>query len=187
MLVTLNRYWFAVTRHCKDINKYCNHPNVVYFIHMDKAGILSKLIDIYADGNKSRFAQMMGTTPQNIGNWIRRGTIPYEEIYKICVGVNPHWLLTGEGEPLSGSPETGTPPQIKEEPHAEERLLDRLEAQAKKIGILEFRLEEEQKAHNRTKEQLRQAEYGIDHDRLKSAGDVDANETALAHSLTSTL
>ena len=55
---------------------------------MDKAYILNKLIDIYADGNKSRFAQMMGTTPQNIGNWIRRGTIPYEEIYKICVGVN---------------------------------------------------------------------------------------------------
>ena len=187
MLVIRNRYWFTVTRHCKDINKSCKYPNIVYSILMDKSEILSKLIDIYADGNKSRFAQMMGTTPQNVGNWIRRGTIPYEEIYKICVGVNPHWLLTGEGEPLSRSPEIGTPQKIKEEPHADERLLDRLEAQAKKIGILEFRLEEEQKAHNRTKEQLRQAEYGIDHDRLKSAGDVDANETALAHSLTSTL
>lgn len=187
MLVIRNRYRFTVTRHCKDINKSCKHPNIVYSIHVDKSEILSKLIDIYADGNKSRFAQMMGTTPQNVGNWIRRGTIPYEEVYKICVCVNPHWLLTGEGEPLSGSPEIGTPQKIKEEPHADERLLDRLEAQAKKIGILEFRLEEEQKAHNRTKEQLRQAEYGIDHDRLKSAGDVDANETALAHSLTSTL
>lgn len=155
---------------------------------MDKAEILNKLIDIYADGNKSRFAQIMGTTPQNISNWIRRGTIPYEEIYNICVGVNPHWLLTGEGEPLSGNSLIGTPSiTVKEEPQIDEKLLDRIENQAKKIGILEFRLEEEQKAHAHTKELLQQVRDGIDMDRLKSVGDVASNDAVLVRSSASTI
>ena len=37
---------------------------------MDKKMILETLINHYAGGNKTRFASMIGVTPQLISNWL---------------------------------------------------------------------------------------------------------------------
>ena len=143
---------------------------------MTKADILGKLIELYADNNKTQFAKMMGTTPQNIGNWIRRETIPYEDIYKICAGLNPHWLLTGEGVPLLSMQQADQViPVAEDSPNRSEmHLLDRLEAQAKRIGVLEFMLEEEKRAHAATKEKLLDSYSKASNDlHVKDAGGVD--------------
>lgn len=67
---------------------------------MDKSLILNKLILHYAEGSTTKFAKMLGISQQALSNWKNRGTLDYEKIYTICDGLNPHWLLTGEGEML---------------------------------------------------------------------------------------
>ena len=162
-------------QHCKGIHKSCNNPNYVHPSGMDKAYILNKLIDIYADGNKSRFAQMMGTTPQNIGNWIRRGTIPYEEIYKICVGVNPHWLLTGQGEvlmshtPQSNPPQDAAPAQLT---GIIQELMNELRQKNEEIGELRERIGRADGTIESLQRELNR--------HAKSAGDVTLEESARA-------
>lgn len=65
---------------------------------MDKRNILENLINHFAGGNKALFARQIGESPQTISAWIRRGSFNVESIYKVYTDVNPHWLLTGEGE-----------------------------------------------------------------------------------------
>lgn len=65
---------------------------------MDKKDILKELIKHYADGNKSKFANMLGVSPQAISTWEKRNTFDIELIYSKCVNLNATWLLTGTGE-----------------------------------------------------------------------------------------
>lgn len=65
---------------------------------MDKRDILKELIKHYADGNKSKFANMLGVSPQAISTWEKRNTFDIELIYSKCVNLNAAWLLTGAGE-----------------------------------------------------------------------------------------
>lgn len=44
------------------------------------------------------FANFLGISPQALSNWKTRGTFNHELIYTKCEWINPHWLLTGEGE-----------------------------------------------------------------------------------------
>lgn len=67
---------------------------------MDKKERLLALIDHFANGNKTQFAGMIGVSPQGLSTWISRDTFDTERIYSKCVGVSPHWLLTGEGPML---------------------------------------------------------------------------------------
>ena len=67
---------------------------------MDKKERLLALIDHFANGNKTQFAGMIGVSPQGLSTWISRDTFDTERIYSKCVGVSPHWLLTGEGSML---------------------------------------------------------------------------------------
>lgn len=71
---------------------------MLFLLFMDKSLILNKLILHYAGGSTTRFANMLGISQQALSNWKKRGTIDYERIYTNCVGLNPHWLLTGKGE-----------------------------------------------------------------------------------------
>lgn len=62
---------------------------------------LKSLIDDLADGNKSKFAEMLGVSPVHIDNWTNRGSVPnafYLAIMHKKTGVNLHWLLNNEGE-----------------------------------------------------------------------------------------
>lgn len=68
---------------------------------MDKSRMLEQMISHYTNGNKARFAAMLGVKPQNINTWIIRNTFDAELIYTKCVDISGDWLLSGEGEMLS--------------------------------------------------------------------------------------
>ena len=67
---------------------------------MEKKDRLLRLIEHYADGNKSEFARMIGISPQAISTWISRNTFDLDVIYSKCVNISPEWLLTGKGPML---------------------------------------------------------------------------------------
>ena len=67
---------------------------------MDKLLILNKLIEVLANGSESEFAKKIDVKPQVITNWKSRNTFNAEKIYTNCLNINPHFLLTGEGEVL---------------------------------------------------------------------------------------
>lgn len=58
------------------------------------------LIEHYANGKKSQFANMLGVKAQTINTWISRDTYDTELIFTCCEGVNAEWLITGNGEML---------------------------------------------------------------------------------------
>ena len=65
---------------------------------MKKSEILEVLISHYSDGNKARFAAMIGIKPQLLSNWIKRDTLDYEQVYRGCPNLSGDWLLSGQGE-----------------------------------------------------------------------------------------
>jgi len=69
---------------------------------MKKSEMLERLIAHYTDGNKARFAAMIGVNAQNISAWIARDTFDAELLFSKCKGVSAEWLLSyGDGEMLS--------------------------------------------------------------------------------------
>ena len=85
---------------------------------MEKRDILEQLICHYANGNKAKFATLLGVSPQSISTWLARNTFDVDKIYANCVGVSGDWLLTGVGSMLKSNevpakvsfdPSVGTP------------------------------------------------------------------------------
>ena len=68
---------------------------------MEKREILQQLINVYTEGNKSRFADMLEVTPQTVSSWLSRNKFDLDRIYSKCEGLSAHWLLTGEGSMMS--------------------------------------------------------------------------------------
>lgn len=64
---------------------------------MEKRDILLQVIQHYTNGNKAQFARMIGTIPQNVSSWIARNSFDVDIVSAKCVGVNPAFLLSGEG------------------------------------------------------------------------------------------
>lgn len=64
---------------------------------MGKRDVLETLINFYCDGNKAKFAAMIGITPQLLSNWIKRDTFDYEQVYEGCPNLSGDWLLSGKG------------------------------------------------------------------------------------------
>lgn len=62
---------------------------------MDKKEMLEQMIDYYADGNKSKFAAMLGIKPQTVNSWLIRNSYDAELIYSKCLNISPNWLLSG--------------------------------------------------------------------------------------------
>lgn len=75
---------------------------------MNKTLILNSIKDYYRFKNNSEFARYLGITPQVLSNWKSRDTYDPSLIYTKCLDINPHWLLTGDGDMLS-SENTNTP------------------------------------------------------------------------------
>lgn len=69
---------------------------------MEKKDILERLINHYANGNKAKFASLLGVSPQSVSTWLARNTFDVDKIYANCVDVSGDWLLTGEGNMLKG-------------------------------------------------------------------------------------
>ncbi len=64
---------------------------------------ISELVNHFANGVNTRFAEMVGTSEANIRNY-RNGKMPkYDFIYNICdrFEINFEWLILGKGEMLT--------------------------------------------------------------------------------------
>lgn len=106
---------------------------------MDKKDILNAIIRQYADGNKSRFASMLGITPQAISTWEKRNTFDIELIFTKCENINATWLLTGTGEMLTTDSPSAQPsgdPLVDKLLGIIERKDDLIRQQAEEIGQL---------------------------------------------------
>lgn len=75
---------------------------------MDKTLILNKLCELKNFSSKSQFAKFLGVSPAHVANWYARNTYDLETLIKKFPDVNPHWLVTGEGEMLYKSIINGT-------------------------------------------------------------------------------
>lgn len=69
--------------------------------------MLEQLISHFTDGNKAQFAAKIGISPQNLSQWLNRGTFDAEIIYANCEGVSPEWLLSGHGDMLMQDKQNG--------------------------------------------------------------------------------
>lgn len=67
---------------------------------MDKSAMVNALVEYYANGNKARFANILGVSAQTISAWIARKTFDAELIYTKCSDISANWLLSGSGEML---------------------------------------------------------------------------------------
>ncbi|MDO4163984.1 MAG: hypothetical protein Q4D56_06315 [Bacteroides sp.] len=70
---------------------------------MEKSDMLECIINYYTDGNKARFAAIIGVKPQTINTWVARNTFDVELIYSKCDGISGDWLLgSGKGDMIKG-------------------------------------------------------------------------------------
>lgn len=68
---------------------------------MNKSEMLEMLISHYANGNKARFAAMLGIKAQTINSWEKRESFDHELIYSSFEDISGDWLLSGgKGEML---------------------------------------------------------------------------------------
>ena len=91
---------------------------------MSKKEMLERLISYYTDGNKARFAAMIGVKPQTVSAWLARDTFDVEVIYANCEGISGDWLLSGQGEMIrKNNPTTGDDGRLIEKVALLEKLL----------------------------------------------------------------
>lgn len=62
---------------------------------MEKKDMLEQLISHFFNGNKAKFALMLGVRPQTINTWLGRNTFDVELIYTKCEVISGDWLLNG--------------------------------------------------------------------------------------------
>lgn len=62
--------------------------------------MLDAIIDYYTNGNKAKFAGILGVSPQTVSAWLARNTFDSELLYAKCSDISAEWLLTGKGSML---------------------------------------------------------------------------------------
>ena len=79
--------------------------------------MLECLINHYTNGNKAKFAELIGAKPQTVSAWIVRDTFDAEQIYASCDGVSGDWLLSGgQGDMIRRHPQiVDTNPAVEKE------------------------------------------------------------------------
>ena len=136
---------------------------------------LEALIYYYSEGNKSMFGRLIGLQPSSITNWIRRDTLDFELIYSKCADLNPHWLLTGEGEMLKSTVRQSSPQQEAAPDQFTgliQELMNELRQKNEEIGELRERIGRADGTIESLQRELNR--------HAKSAGDVTFDESALA-------
>ena len=142
---------------------------------LNNRGRLEALIDYYSEGNKSMFGRLIGLQPSSITNWIRRDTLDFELIYSKCADLNPHWLLTGEGEMLKSTVHQSNPQQEAAPAQLTgliRELMDELRQKNEEIGELRERIGRADSTIESLQRELNR--------HAKSAGDVTFDESARA-------
>lgn len=64
---------------------------------------LEMLVEHYAQGNKAKFAEMLGVSSGAVSNWYRRGVIQSQLLLAKFPEINPDWLAIGKGEMFLGN------------------------------------------------------------------------------------
>ena len=101
---------------------------------MTKTEMLNDLINYYADGNKSKFARILGVTPQVIIGWSARSSMSKELLYQNLEGLSAHWLLTdGDGDMIAQT--------MQESPESEKENNKRIANLKAHIEELEARID----------------------------------------------
>lgn len=109
--------------------------------------MIERLVNHYTSGNKSKFASMLGVTPQTINTWMARNTFDIELLFAKCEYISAEWLLTGEGDMIkpetqpNASSNTVSPPSECCEDGVISTLKDIIKEQAKEIVRLEMEVE----------------------------------------------
>jgi len=68
---------------------------------MNKSEMLEMLITHYTNGNKAKFAAILGVKAQTINSWEKRDSFDHELIYSSFDDISGDWLLSGgKGEML---------------------------------------------------------------------------------------
>lgn len=62
--------------------------------------MLEAIISHYTEGNKAKFANLLGVSAQTISAWGARNTFDSELIYTKCSDISADWLLSGIGSML---------------------------------------------------------------------------------------
>ena len=117
---------------------------------MNKASIIEALVEHFTNGNKSKFATMIGVTPQTINTWITRNTFDIELLFAKCENISAEWLLTGEGSMLKTDipTESSDAPPLNTENAALNTLKGIIKEQALEIARLELEVENLKKRIN---------------------------------------
>ncbi len=82
---------------------------------MNKSEMVECLVNYFTDGNKAKFAQILGLKPQSVNGWIARNTFDAELIYSKFKNLSAEWLLTGEGEMTKDSQNENYNSRIRDE------------------------------------------------------------------------
>lgn len=84
---------------------------------MNKKDMIECLVNYYCDGNKAKFAQLLGLKPQTISGWLARDTFDAELVYRSLEGISADWLLSngemGEMVRTSQSENTSASPSVE--------------------------------------------------------------------------
>lgn len=134
--------------------------NIKILSIMDKKEMILAMIEHYCEGNKKRFANLLGISPQGLSTWISRQYIDIEKVYSKCDGLSAHWLITGEGPMFDKDVVSSVNDANSTSSVVENKLFKKVVEQAETIGIL--------------KERIRQ----LERDRGQNAQDVN---TPIAH------
>lgn len=82
---------------------------------MNKSEMLEMLITHYTNGNKAKFAAILGVKAQTINSWEKRDSFDHELIYSSFDDISGDWLLSGgKGEMLRSKQNANTSEKDKE-------------------------------------------------------------------------
>jgi hypothetical protein len=83
---------------------------------------IARVMDLKADGNRTRFGEILGTTPQYVAKIIKEGGSvgiePVTKILRYWPDIDARWLILGEGDIYGRS---------KKEEEARQSITDRLD------------------------------------------------------------
>ena len=79
---------------------------------IDRTLILNSIKEAYDFSSNTELAEFLGVKPQTISSWYSRNTFDIDLIYAKCINLNPHFLLTGDGDVLKTKSEENVPKKI---------------------------------------------------------------------------
>lgn len=116
---------------------------------MDKKLILNELINHYANGNNTKFANLLGVSQQVVANWKKRGVLDYELILEKLPEVSAEWLMRGVGSMLKEAAQTTEQEPEQSISERQINIMESMHQELTEIKILLYRLKEEQKQRDK--------------------------------------